>query len=249
MGLKAFGMPNWDEDRGEEWDVDDEGSGDEDDGDKVDWDSLQPAEAGQQLSEFLLALKHEGHLSARQCCVIAFWACKSGAVGPANTFALHPGAQSGHYQRNIDKVLTQDLAAEGEIYELPMAMNRRSDASRVVERLPVLNVHERLWEEVRETPQATDQLRDMVANGSLPPAYWSHPVVMANQDHHNPVHPVALYLDGVPTHRHDGVLAVYAHSLVTDVRHLVACLRKHDLGSFRDGAAHSGRQEAPSENR
>ena len=107
-------------------------------------------------------------------------------------------------------------------------MNRRADASRVKEALPVVPLHERLWEEMAENPSADRELRRLIDESSLPPSYWTHPVVLKH-GFRVPVHPVALFMDGVPTHRRDGVLCVTVHSLVTNVRHLVACLRKQDI--------------------
>eukprot|EP00959_Pyramimonas_sp_CCMP1952_P261292 5462889-Pyramimonas_sp.AAC.1 len=202
-------MPGWDDDV-PQWDNFDDlindASDAEDDGDKVDWDAISQTEAGQSLADLLLQLKHEGHISSKQCCVIAFWAEKSGSIGPVSSFSLRPDAQSGHYQRKIDKVLSDNLAEDGSLYQLWLPMNRRSDASRVVEPQPVIPVHERLWDEMSGSPEIEQQLREMVDQNLLPPSYWSHPVVVSHAGP-NPVHPVALYLDGVPTHRHDGVVA------------------------------------------
>ncbi|NCF90771.1 MAG: hypothetical protein GWQ05_07400 [Verrucomicrobiaceae bacterium] len=224
-------MPSWDDDV-PRWDHFDallnDCSDTEDDGDKVDWNAISQAEAGQHLADLLLQLRHEGSISSKQCCVIAFWAQKSGSVGPASSFSLRPDAQSGHYQRKIDKVLSENIAEDGSVYQLCLPMNRRSDASRVVEPHPVLPVHERLWEEISGSPDIKQQLRDMVDQDLLPASYWSHPLVVSHAGT-DPVHPVALYIDGVPTHRHDGVIAVYAFSLVSRIRHLVAALRKQDI--------------------
>ena len=61
----------------------------------------------------------------------------------------------------------------------------------------------------------------------LPTSYYEHPLVQSAAG--RPVMPVALYVDGVPTTKRDGVLGFWVYSLITLKRFLVAVLRKSEL--------------------
>ena len=74
------------------------------------WDSDEeaedtPAEAGETFAELLISCRLKGVLSARQTCLLAYWAGKAGACGPAADFGLRPGEPTGHCQRKIDTYL------------------------------------------------------------------------------------------------------------------------------------------------
>eukprot|EP00969_Alexandrium_andersonii_P165035 7294703-Alexandrium_andersonii.AAC.1 len=49
--------------------------------DGIDYAKVSQEVAGQELFALLVRLKLQATLSARQCCCIAFWASKAGAVG------------------------------------------------------------------------------------------------------------------------------------------------------------------------
>ena len=59
------------------------------------------------------------------------------------------------------------------------------------------------------------------AKGQLPPCYTRHPVAIKNAFR---AIPAAIYLDGLPTTKNDGVLGVTIVNLVTGARHLTAIL-------------------------
>eukprot|EP00969_Alexandrium_andersonii_P292377 12922465-Alexandrium_andersonii.AAC.1 len=49
---------------------------------EFDYSRATPEIAGEELANFLLQLKHSGVLSAKSCCLLAWWAARAGAVGP-----------------------------------------------------------------------------------------------------------------------------------------------------------------------
>ena len=65
--------------------------------------SVTADEAGQELFSYLVLLKLSGVLSAKQACVLAFWAHKSGATGGVKDLALAPDTQSGKFSRRFDR--------------------------------------------------------------------------------------------------------------------------------------------------
>ena len=56
-------------------DVDEmQGSDDE----QLDYESLSADVAAQEFCDYLVLLKHSGALSAKQCCILAFWSTRAG---------------------------------------------------------------------------------------------------------------------------------------------------------------------------
>ena len=52
-------------------------------GEEANYDQFEPDAAGAELADVLVELKLGGKLSATQVGIIAYWAAKAGAVGPA----------------------------------------------------------------------------------------------------------------------------------------------------------------------
>ena len=50
--------------------------------------------AGEELIHMLSELKTQGVLSAKQACVLAFWAAKAGACGEVHNMAVRPNQES-----------------------------------------------------------------------------------------------------------------------------------------------------------
>eukprot|EP00969_Alexandrium_andersonii_P156284 6909953-Alexandrium_andersonii.AAC.1 len=86
--------------------------------------------------------------------------------------------------------------------------------------------HEALHREATEDPGMHERLEESIEAGDWAIAYREHP--LAQTAGPRPI-PVALYLDATPYSKHDGVLCITVHNLVTDRRHLLACLRRSCL--------------------
>ena len=69
-------------------------------------------------------------------------------------------------------------------------------------------------------------LRGHVVAGTLPPVYTEHPVAVASSMQ---AQPLALYMDGVPTTKRDGVLGIWVYFLLSDERHLCCVIKKSRL--------------------
>ena len=79
-----------------------------------------PAEAGDELFEYLIALLESGsRVSAKLVCCVEFYASMAGAVGRVHELSLSPNSSSGNYQKHIDRVCRiQDSL--GSLYDLEL---------------------------------------------------------------------------------------------------------------------------------
>ena len=188
-------------------------------------------EAGDELNHFLIQLKHQGLLSAKQACMLAWWAQRAGAQGDL-FISYPPGRQSGQYSPHFDAALRKRLSSDdsGGFYTVTAPVCRRSDGSRVKQGILVYPPHEILLAEAeRET--ARDELATALANGELPPDYFEHPAYVDAQstDADVPVYPLALYVDGVAFTRTDKIIGIWVENLATRLRSLCVALRHSTL--------------------
>lgn len=191
--------------------------------DSINWDSLSPEEAGDELASRLLTLQNRGALSAKAVCSLAFFAKRAGAVGFVSKLSHNPEAASGHFQRHLDSVLffTDE---KKKLYDLPCPGHTRYDKERVTHIISTIPFQEELANELAENPELGPTLDKMVQNNELPADYYQHPVVRANPGER--VYPVSMYLDGVAHSKVDNVLGITISNLVSGTRHLCIALRK-----------------------
>ena len=177
-------------------------------------------EAGDLLINFLLDMHFLGKLSAKSLCVIAWYSSRAGAAGNIGAYGFRPNAPSGHFQRHLDKCLGVDMKAQRSWrYTVPVPGLHKHDFMRTSHDTLVTVPHESLHGELASDRSILEKVQSM----SWPSLYWQHPVV---RDSPEPVVPLSLYLDGVPTTKHDGALGFWVYNLVTLKRTLVAVLRK-----------------------
>ena len=173
--------------------------------------------AGENLVELLLTLYFEGRVSAKTLCVLCWWAHRAGAAGPASNYAFRPGAPSGHYAAHIDRARGIDLAEERKgMLAIPIPKYPKYDGGGGASTSARSSCPTRPW-----LPRSRQTLR------SWPPAYTQHERARASP--HDVVLPCALYLDGVPMTRTDGVLGFTFYDLVSQKRHLCAVIRKAEM--------------------
>ncbi len=95
---------------------------------EFDYESVTPEEAGEELASMLIGLKHSGVLSAKQVCLLSFWASKAGACGQVAELKFRPDDPStGHYSRHFDLAAGTRLD-DDMFYEVLMPSHRRCDA-------------------------------------------------------------------------------------------------------------------------
>ena len=196
---------------------------DSDDESEGDGSDATGPEAGEQLVDLLLSLHYAGQMSAKTLSLICWWSAKAGAAGPVQKYGFRPDAPTGHYQRHLDQVSGVSLKAERSWrYVLSVPSLAKYDPSRCCHDVPVNVPHECLSEEILEHPEILDE----VEATQWPPAYYDNPIVRRDGRR---VVPLALYLDGVPSTKRDGILGFWVYNLLTRRRHLICVLRKSSL--------------------
>lgn len=178
-------------------------------------------EAGRELAELLLTLHVQGQLTAKRACIISWWAHKAGAQGPVKELKHNPKANSGHFQRHLDRVAGL-RGKGGAFYKLPVPGHTKHSVARLVHDVKVLPPHECLHAEHTADPDIIEKLQE----SEWPVSYTNHRVV---QDSPGPVVPVALYLDGAQYIKRDAVLVFVTCNLLSGARHLNCILKKKDL--------------------
>ena len=89
--------------------------------------------------------------------------------------------------------------------------------------LPVRNLYEAVHKEVTDDEGLLTKLQELVDEARLPSVYTEHPVAVASEFR---ALPVLIYIDGVPTTKHDGVIGIWGCVLFSKKRHLLAVIRK-----------------------
>ena len=188
-----------------------------DDGDAP-WDE----EAGGVFVNMVLDLQYKGKLSAKDVCLLCFWAHRSGAPAKVGEIGFRPNAQSGQYQKHLDAVLETKMHSDW--YTVDVPVHNKHDQSRVIRKSPVLLPFDELAEEVANTHGFQQVLSTKVANGELSDLYHNHPNHTADTDV-----PIGLFVDGVPTVKKDSCIGFFVFNVVTNARFLCAILRKRSL--------------------
>ena len=146
-------------------------------------------------------------------------------MGAVSELALRPGLDTTRYSKHLKRVLGLDEEDEM-LQHLVVPVSDRSDGSRSTYKLPVILPHELLNKEMSENPRLDAKLADHVRRDLLPPIVTRHPVFIASR---GTAHAVALYVDGVPTTKHDGVLGFWVYFLQSPKRHLSVVIKKSRL--------------------
>ena len=113
-----------------------------------DQDAVTADKSGEILFEVLTGLKHNGKLSAKDVCIIGWWAAQASAVGPVRALAKAPGdPSSGHYSMHFDSVcgIVKDNPKH---YSLQVPMFDRAEGLRKEQSLACLPPHEALVDEL-----------------------------------------------------------------------------------------------------
>ena len=185
----------------------------------------------------LVDLKFSNRLSAKQCCLLAYWAtkcqgtgfCEELAMAPETTPGVEgtPDEQTGRWNRHFNRVVkhTQHLQ---DCYYLDVPYFARSEAERSVRPIPVLHPVAARSREVQATPGLRSLLDRLVSQHELPQSYFHHKVVLDSAP--APVFPLGLYIDGVSFNRRgESTLGITRMNMLTGVRHLIAAIRKTTL--------------------
>lgn len=174
-----------------------------------------PLSPAQELLAFLISLLHGGFLSARQFCVICYWAGKCGIVLLAE-YGLHPNAHSGKYKAKTDRVTGARRDIE-KLYSFEVPGHNKHDLERTVQTCWMRPAHEPIDPQVKD-PVFRHNLSAARANKDLPNCYYDHPVVKASGD--DPVAPFGIFTDALPYSLTDSAIGWWLINLVTKTAHL-----------------------------
>jgi len=175
----------------------------------------------------LVELKVSGTLSAKQTTVLAWWAAKAGATGPARDLGVRPDQQSGQYSSRFDRWAncgTQSL----DLYDIECGRHLKFEAGRRWDTLPCRAPHEAFGEELLQNEGLVSELDAAISERRLPPCYFEHEAVRSAPGGGR-LHPFCLYLDAVPYTRGESVLGVFVYFVLSQKRHLVFCIRKSEM--------------------
>ena len=186
---------------------------------------LLPHECSQLFMDMLISMKLEGVISAKQACVLSYWAKRGGLAPPGDALALSPASSGGHFSRHFDKVLGVDLKQD--LYRVCVPGHRKHDRHRASRDVSVCLPFEALCDELEENPGILQTLKEQARANIFPDAYYLHPVVRNHEM--GTVLPVGLYVDGVRYLRRDSTIGFWLINMVTHRRHLMACLPKREF--------------------
>ena len=190
------------------------------DTESVDYWNVSKSDAELQLFEFVVSLKQSNKISAKQACLLAFWASRSGAGGDIRSFALPPGCQSGKYSAKFDRCLGHPRDENHYYLQVPQ-LDRSADERRVAP-LPTIPPHEACADHVRDR---REELEVALATTTLPRCFYTHPVVTSAAPGAL-VLPFILYLDAVSFSREDSILGLWVVCMLTHRRFLCASLKR-----------------------
>ena len=114
--------------------------------------------------------------------------------------------------------------AISELYEFTVPGHSKYDLTRTLHTLPSVTAFEALCNELAETPE----FRFNFDPAELPPVYHEHRVVRDGAAAGVDVVPTALYVDGVPYTKTDGVIGWWLVNIASGRRHLLVVVRKRN---------------------
>ena len=189
-------------------------------------DEVSAESAGEIFSSYVLDLLYKGKISAKDACLVFYWAHLSGAPDRVGQLGFPPNKPSGHYQRHLDCVLQTKM--HGEWYTVQVPGHNKHDQSRCVRPTPVLLPYDEVVEEVITSPAFASDLSAKVSSGDLPDAFYDHPNRNRHVDGIMDV-PIGLFVDAVPTVKRDSCIGFFLFNIITQTRFLIAVLRKRCL--------------------
>ena len=198
---------------------------DPDAGEGSDREQLQELDAFQCSAEFLhmlIQLKISGALSAKQACLLSYWASRGGLIGEGALLGAPPGKTGGTYSNKFDKVTGVNL--RGHFYDLHVPCFERWSHSRVIRPIATSLVHNEIIKEVESTPTFWSDMPRLAETTSWGPVWLNHPLVRG--DATAKVVPLAPYSDGVQYEKRDTVTGLWLINLASGKRHLILPHRK-----------------------
>ena len=177
---------------------------------------------GSELREYLATEHRNGHMTAKQVSIVAYWAGLAGVREVADLGLPPWNVGTGDFKRLLDRKLVSTVP---ETYAISLpAYVRRSGEQRTMWKLPVLLPHELLAGELRNR-----DVSQLLEHWEAPPNYSGHKLVQAAKSDGGPFVPLSVFVDGVAYAKRGSLLAVNVHNLLTGTRFVICVLRKRIL--------------------
>ena len=172
-----------------------------------------------ELLDFLMEQHNSGALSAKQVCIICYWAGEAG-IEDVKPMGLPPWTKgSGDFKRLLDKRVPRKGP---NVYHLAAPTYSRKEGKRAQQNLAVLLPHELLEVDMQDEDMAALQ-----GQWQAPPNFEQHPVVQeASRAGDKQVVPISLFIDGVAYAKRDSLLCITCQNLLTGHRFVICALRK-----------------------
>ena len=208
----------------EPWDDVREHFGWESDVESDDDATMSHDEAQGHLYDYLVESVWRGEIDAKRACIIAYWCQLSGLTGIVSKLALRPDSSSGHFRRKFRSATAHGDDLNSVIVKAPG--HSKASMTRIEHSFPCAPIWDIFNDEHAHEPDLDQRHADSIAKGELPRCYFEHPVA---RDSGFTAFPIAVYMDGFPTFKKDGLLGITVHFLLTQRRHLVTTIRKSRL--------------------
>ena len=136
-------------------------------------DFLSQEGKANELAELLQHLKYSGSLSAKEVCLISYWASRAGAAlsnkkGTVWKMGMKPGLH--HYSRHYDEA-TGVQGNKKYLTTISVPVSNKYDGDRRLTEMPVTAVHELLAHAVNSRKLVSNGLHISHRDKSLPPLY------------------------------------------------------------------------------
>ena len=203
--------------------------GDDDlEGDHIADDSdLTQEQASCELFDLLIYLKLQGKpISARDVCLISYYASLGGLVGEAAKLAKPPGLQTGKYNARFKKC-THFQDELDNVTLVPVPGYDKWSGDSVVLQIPMRSPQACIQAEIDDL--GLDEFYDQVDSLSHTwgESLSSNQLVQEFPD--DRYHPLGMFVDGVPFLKRDGLLGFSVFSLIFEIRKLCVVIRKSKL--------------------
>ena len=179
--------------------------------------------AREVLYELLVDMKLRSKLTAKDSCILAYWAVLSGAEGDSlKRLAKAPGdSATGHYSAKFDSCTGLNIQ-DPDFAFVNVPVYNHGEATRTVRPIAAYPPQLTIEKEIASIAGFQKELESYVQD--LPPVYFTHSVTRAAMP--SVAVPLAFYMDGVQYAGRGNVVGVWLVNLVTGKRHLILNLRK-----------------------
>ena len=192
-------------------------------------DSGSDTDPEDELVVFMVELLQDRKLLPLDFTTIMWWVAKLKSPERLKPYGFRPNAPSGHAQRHLNSVFG---TIGHKLYNMHVPAYIPNRLGRTTVDLHVLPAHEYfadLFSEDVEGASARVRLKEAVEERCLPPAYFSHPIVLQHSTVDQPVQPLSIFIDGLPYSPNDSVTGFWFQDVITGHRCLSALVRKRRM--------------------